>query len=197
MTGCGMGTTGNCTRNWNFTIRSNGICTTQNPSCRIRHPNFSGILRHKQITESRLDDQTLWLSTRKKKKKEKKKKGKKEKRKKRKKKRTCWIVDFAVLTDHRVKVKGSEKRNKYLDLARELKKNLEHESDSDTNCNWYARYSHQMTGKGTEDHPNYNIKIGQNTERSPGDLRRLAVTQTPAEDHQLTLVWKILKEAKL
>ena len=32
------------------------------------------------------------------------------------------------------------------------------------------------------------IKIGQNTEKSPGDLRRLAVTQTPVKDHQLTLI---------
>ena len=34
-------------------------------------------------------------------------------------KRICKIVDFAV---HRVKLKEYEKRNKYLDLARELKK---------------------------------------------------------------------------
>ena len=27
-----------------------------------------------------------------------------------------------------------------------------------------------------------------NTEKSPGDLRRLAVTQTPVENHQLTLM---------
>ena len=32
------------------------------------------------------------------------------------------IVDFAVLVDHRVKLKESEKKDKYLDLARELKK---------------------------------------------------------------------------
>ena len=38
------------------------------------------------------------------------------------KKRTCWIVDFAILADYRVKLKESEKRDKYLDLARELKK---------------------------------------------------------------------------
>ena len=44
------------------------------------------------------------------------------------------------------------------------------------------------------DHPNYCIiGIGQNTEKSPADLRTLAVTQTPVEDHQTTLVWKILK----
>ena len=31
-------------------------------------------------------------------------------------------MDFAVQADHRAKLKGSEKKNKYLDLARELKK---------------------------------------------------------------------------
>ena len=39
-----------------------------------------------------------------------------------KKKRTCKIVDFAVLADHRIKLKECEKKDKYLDLARELKK---------------------------------------------------------------------------
>ena len=40
----------------------------------------------------------------------------------RQKKRTCWTVDFAVLADHRIKLKESEKKDKYLDLAREFKK---------------------------------------------------------------------------
>ena len=39
------------------------------------------------------------------------------------KKRTYRIVDFAVLADHKVKLKEGEKKDKYLDLARELKKN--------------------------------------------------------------------------
>ena len=39
-----------------------------------------------------------------------------------KKKRTRWIVNFGVPADHRVKLKKSEKKDKYLDLARELKK---------------------------------------------------------------------------
>ena len=39
-----------------------------------------------------------------------------------KKKRTCKIVDFAVPADHRIKLKECEKRDKYLNLARELKK---------------------------------------------------------------------------
>ena len=39
------------------------------------------------------------------------------------KERTCRIVDFVVPADHRVMLKESEKRDKYLDLVRELKKN--------------------------------------------------------------------------
>ena len=39
-----------------------------------------------------------------------------------KKKRTCKIVDFAVSAYHRIKLKENEKKDKYLDLARELKK---------------------------------------------------------------------------
>ena len=38
------------------------------------------------------------------------------------KKRTCTIVNFAVPADHRIKLKECEKKDKYLDLARELKK---------------------------------------------------------------------------
>ena len=38
--------------------------------------------------------------------------------------------------------------------------------------------------RASRDHPDYIIiKIGQNTEKSPGDLRRHAVTQTPVKDH--------------
>ena len=45
------------------------------------------------------------------------------------KKITCRIVNFALLADHRVKIKESEKRNKYQDIARGLKKTMEHEGD--------------------------------------------------------------------
>ena len=37
----------------------------------------------------------------------------------------------------------------------------------------------------------YIIEI---TERSPEDLKRVAVTQIPVKDNQLTLMWKTLKE---
>ena len=46
------------------------------------------------------------------------------------------IVDFAVPADHRIKLKECEKKDKYLDLARELKKIVEHAGDNYTNCNW-------------------------------------------------------------
>ena len=38
-----------------------------------------------------------------------------------KKKRICKIVDFSVPVDHRIKLKECKKKNKYLDLVRELK----------------------------------------------------------------------------
>ena len=75
-----------------------------------------------------------------------------------------------------------------------------HESDGDINCNWCTRCNYKRIVKGTggivnkrmsRNHPSYGIiKIFQNTENSLGDLTRLAVTQTPMENHQLILVWK-------
>ena len=75
---------------------------------------------------------------------------------------------------------------------------MEHEGDSDTNCNQCTRNNLQRLSKGTRrfrnqrmrgDHPDYSIiKIGQNTVNSLGDLERLAVTQTSVKDYQLALV---------
>ena len=69
--------------------------------------------------------------------------------------------------------------DKYLDLARELKKTMEYESDNYTYCNWCSWYSHQRIGTRTGglgnsrisgDHSNYCIiEISQNTEKSPGE----------------------------
>ena len=85
-------------------------------------------------------------------------------------------------------------------------KTMEHESDGDISCNWCDQYSHQRIGTGTGgvgikrtsgNHSNNSIvEIGQNTEKSAGDLRKLAVTQTPVENHQKMLVWKTLKTVK-
>ena len=55
-------------------------------------------------------------------------------------------MDFAVLVDHRVKIKENEKRDNYLDLARELKNAMNRE---------YLDYS--------------IVKIGHNIEKSPWD----------------------------
>ena len=46
----------------------------------------------------------------------------KKKKKKEKEKRISKIVNFAVPVDHRIKLKECEKKDTYLDLARELKK---------------------------------------------------------------------------
>ena len=58
-----------------------------------------------------------------------------------KKKRTCKIVDLGVPADHGIKLKESEKKDKYPDLARELKKTIEHEGDDYTNRDWRFRHS--------------------------------------------------------
>ena len=121
-TGWAMGSTGNCARNLNLTIWTNGICTTLNLSWGMIKTNSSEILRYKRITQSRPDSLYLIIVN--------------------KKERTCRIVYFAAPADHRVKLKEWEKRDKYLVLSRELKKNVEHESDDYTNCNWCSWYSH-------------------------------------------------------
>ena len=108
-----------------------------------------------------------------------------------KKKRNCKTVDFAVSTDHRIKVKECEKKDKYLDLAGELKKLW----------NMLVTIILIVIGAfGTVTkgllrdwktcklvdkwRPNYNIiENGQNTKKSPGDLKILDVTQTPVKDH--------------
>ena len=55
--------------------------------------------------------------------------------------RTNKIVDFTVLADHRIKLKESEKKDKYLDLARELEKIMKPEGDDYTNRDGCIRYS--------------------------------------------------------
>ena len=106
-----------------------------------------------------------------------------------KKKRTCKIVDFAVPADPRKILKESENKDKYLDLARKLKKVVEHEGDNYTNwdwCLWIIKETGELRSWWPRgDHTNDSIiENGQNTEKSPGDLRRLAVPKTPVKDHQ-------------
>ena len=77
---------------------------------------------------------------------------------------------------------------------------MEHKSEGETNynlCSWYSlqRIDAETGGLGNKksrgDHANYSIiEIDQNTEKSPGDLGGLAVTQTqtPVRNYWLTLV---------
>ena len=119
-----------------------------------------------------------------------------------KKKRIFKIVDFAFPADHRIKLKECEKKDKYLDLARELKKlwnmlvtiiPIVIGAFVTVTKGLLRDYRRLGSWQTSGDHPNYHIiENGQNTEKSPGDLRRLTVTQTPVKDHQLT--WKTLKE---
>ena len=46
-------------------------------------------------------------------------------------------MDFAITVEYGVKIKESEKIDKYLNFERDLKK-LEHEFNNDTNCSWYV-----------------------------------------------------------
>ena len=45
-------------------------------------------------------------------------------------------MNFAVPADLKVKLIESEKKDKYLYLARKLKKNVKHERDGYNKCNW-------------------------------------------------------------
>ena len=76
-----------------------------------------------------------------------------------------------------------------------------HEGDNYTNNDWCShpkiiKKTGRLGGwRMSGDHPNYSIiENGHNTEKSPGDLKRLAVTQTPVKNHQLKVMWKTLKE---
>ena len=62
-------------------------------------------------------------------------------KKKKKKKKICKVADFAVSADHRIKLKECEKRDKYVNLARELKKAVEHESNDFAYCGWSVRHN--------------------------------------------------------
>ena len=121
------------------------------------------------------------------------------------KKRTYCIVDLSVLVDQRVTTKESQKvtKDNFLHLAWLLKKLRSFKKTklaispgafgtiSIGLKRGSGRVGHQRTNR---DYWKYcTVKIGQNTEKSPGYLRRLAFTQTPVENNQLTLVWKTPK----
>ena len=118
-----------------------------------------------------------------------------------KKKRICWIVLWDVLANHRGKLKIERKwKERWLLGPRELKKLWNMKVTvipivigalGTVIKGLVCRLWNMRTGGN---HPNYSIiEIAQNIEESPGDLRGLAVTQTPVRNHQLKLLWKTLK----
>ena len=120
-----------------------------------------------------------------------------------KKKKRIWkIVDVAVTADHRINLKESEKKDTYLDLARELKKlwNMKvtivpiviGALGTITKGLLKGLKDLEVGGRVETIQTTALLRNGQNPETSPGDLRRLAVTQTPMKNHQLTLMWKTL-----
>ena len=102
------------------------------------------------------------------------------------------IVDFAVPAEHRINLKECEKKDKYLDLARELKMKVTIVpiviGALGTITKGLLKGLEDLEVGGRVETPNDSIaKNGQNPETSPRDLRRLAVTQTPVKNYQLTL----------
>ena len=99
-------------------------------------------------------------------------------------------MDFAVPADHRVKLKESEKKDKYLDLARKLKKLWNIKVMMIPIVIGALGIAIEGLVQGLEDleirgdHPkNSIIEISQNTGKNPEDLRRIAVTQTTVRNH--------------
>ena len=107
-----------------------------------------------------------------------------------KKRRTCKIVDFAVPADHRIKLKESEKKDKYLDLARESKKTMEHEGDDYTNHDWCFWYNNKRIIKRTGGLESWRTGGDHPLLRTARILRR--VLETWGDLLSLKLQWKTI-----
>ena len=111
-----------------------------------------------------------------------------------------FLWDFDIQTDYLI----LDRRSDLKVINKKKEKPMKHEGDDYTYHDWCFWYSHQRINKGTGglggwrmsgDHPNYYIiENSQNTEKSPGDLRRLVITETSVKDYQLMLMRKTLKE---
>ena len=109
------------------------------------------------------------------------------------KRRICLIADFAVSADHKMKIKKSKEKDKYLDLARKpsvtvipivngvlgtIPKGLERRLKELEICGRIE------TVKTTA-----LLRSTRILKKSPGNLRRFAVIQTPMKNHQLMLIF--------
>ena len=121
--------------------------------------------------------------------------------KKKREKRNCYQVYFAVPADDKVKVKVKEsnKLNKYLDLTWKLKRQWNMEVTVipvmvralGTILMYLEKDSNNWSLEEELNHPNHSTgKIGLNSQESPGDLKILAIILTPMKNHQRR--WKTL-----
>ena len=115
-----------------------------------------------------------------------------------KKKRICKIVDFAVPANHRINLKEYEKKDKYLDLAKELKELWNMKVTIVTVVIGAFGTITKGLLKGLEDlgFGGHMVPIQMTALlRTARILRRVLETwwdllsQSPVKNHQLTLMW--------
>ena len=96
------------------------------------------------------------------------------------------IINKKIKADYKVKIKESEKNDKYWDLAREKKKlgNMRLTVISPLGM---VPQRQKIKGRIERMQTTALLRLA---EKSPGELRRHAVTQTLVKDYQLTLVEK-------
>ena len=95
----------------------------------------------------------------------------KNKKRKKKRKRTWRRVNFTIPADHRLKLKERVSRNRYLNLAREIRKNNKKQNKKIGAPGIIPKYY-----KTSGDHLDESIiKIGMDTETIPGDLLSLKI----------------------
>ena len=87
-------------------------------------------------------------------------------------------MDGAVLGDNCVKLKASEKRDKYQDLTRELQRTMEYKNDVDTNCNWVLGTVTKELVQGLED---LEIRGRVETTQTTGLLRSTRILRRVLE----------------
>ena len=109
--------------------------------------------------------------------------------------RTRKIVDFAAPADNRIKLKEKEKRDKYLDIAMELKKTIIPVLTGafGTVTKWLLKGTGGLGNKSTSgDHRNYHIiENGQNTKKSLGDLKTCCHSKSSERSSALADVKKL------
>ena len=103
-------------------------------------------------------------------------------------------MDFAVPAEHKVKLKVREKKDRYLDLVRELKKLWNMKVTIIPIVIGALGTVTEGLIKGLKDLEisgrvkTIQTNASMNTAQSPRNLWRLAVTQTPVENYQQTVM---------